>query len=341
MENELVPVKNGKHSENYIGPLSMDNLYEYTDFKNIFILQRTRADGILDIVSDIVNSGVWANQLKNSQSSTSRYVVKMSDSLKDAIDKGFVKLDTSNNGEIFAQIRDQFGHFGPKLSITKEIVKHGIDPVSVSQALQIKAIEKKLESMVDMLDEIGRDVISVIQGQQNDRIGLYNSGLTLYLESRSIQDPTFRGLVAAQALKTLSDGNEQILQQLRMDIQYLMEGKYREKKGHSAEDMQAKMASINRSFDIIHRSYLLKAVVFYERGEIPATLAAIDEYGRFLQKEIMPYAPRLTEFDKSDVLLHNGRWETRAKLFEDIGRMKKQLAENHTYCLGVEATANG
>ncbi len=317
------------------------NLYETVDFRGVFSQQQSRANSILDRLNKVLSTGVLGKKIIQSQSTETRYVVNMSEDLIHAIDEGLIKLDTSKTGELFAQIRDASGHFSDKLSITKEVVKVGLNPAEISQALQMKAIEEKLGEMMDMLDEIGRDVAEVIQGQQNDRIGLYNSGLTLYLESKGIQDPTFRSLVAAQALKTLSDGNEQILQDLRSNMQYLLEGKYKAKKGHSADDIREKMTNINRCFDIVHRSYLLKAALFYERDEITAMLSVFDEYGKFLQREIMPYAPQLTELDQHDVLLQNGRWDRRSQLFSELSTIKNQLSTNHVYCLGTEETSCG
>ncbi len=322
-------------------PIAPADLYETVDFRSVFVQQQSRANSVLEQVSDVLSSGVLGKKLIDSQRKETRYIVNMSEELSQAIDKGLVKLDTSKTGEIFAQLRDASGHFSDKLSITKEVAKVGLNPAEISHALQMKAIEEKLGEMMDMLDEIGRDVAEVIQGQQNDRIGLYNSGLTLYLESRGIQDANFRSLVAAQALKTLSDGNEQILQELRTNMQYLLEGKYKAKRGHSADDIREKMANINRCFDIVHRSYMLKAALFYERNEINAMLSVFDEYGKFLQREIIPYAPQLTELDRNDVLLQDGRWERRTQLFDELGSVRKQLSANHIYSLGMEAANCG
>ena len=205
----------------------------------------------------------------------------------------------------------------------------------------MKAIEQKLNAMIDTLEDIGQDVSEVIQGQHNDRIGLFNSGLNLYLESRNIQNPEFQMLVVAQALKSLSDGNEQILQALRADASYLLEGKYKLKKGRSAEEIQERMININKCFDVIHRSYLLKAGIYYERGEIQAMLSSMDEYGKLLQREIVPVAPRLAEFDKTDTLLQGGKWEKRALMLTDLGAIKNQLASTSVFYLGTEEDNNG
>lgn len=339
MTDELT-VTNYEMTESPITSLtSLDDFYEVVDFRDIFNHKQSAADRLLDVVADVATGSATGETIKKGLKKEVKYVVQMSDDLKKAVDLGTVKLDYSKTGEIYAQIKNG-SRYGAKLPITKEIVAAGINPMEISQALQMKALEHKLDDMLDVLDEIGQDVAEVIQGQQNDRIALYNSGLNLYLESRNVQDATFKSLVAAQALKTLSDGSEQIQQELRSSIQYLLEGKYKKNKGKSSEEIQERMQSINKCFDIVHKSYLLKAAVYYDRGEIPAMLSSLDEYGKFLKRDIIPNAPKLTEFDKSDVLLQNGKWDKRAKLFDSIGEVRKQIAGTSTYYLDVGEEKN-
>ena len=128
-----------------------------------------------------------------------------------------------------------------------------------------------------------------------------------------------------QALKALTDGNEQLLQEMQASIKYLLEGQYKSKKNKSAADIKEKMAIINKCFDIIHRCYFLKAMVYYDSNEPNAMLTVLDEYGRFLKNVIMPNAGALTEFDPTDVLLIEGKWERRAQQFSQIGEIKAQM----------------
>lgn len=317
-----------------------DDLYGSIGFRGLVAQQQNRADRLLDRVAEVVADASLGKGMKNGLKKETRYVVDMSDSLIKAIDEGKIKLDYSKSGEIFAQIREASGHYGDKLPIKKELIAAGVDPFSVANALQMKAIEHKLNDMITTLEDIGQDVATVIQGQQNDRIGLYNSGKNLYLESKNVQNEQFQMLIAAQALKSLSDGSEQILQELRSDVYYLLEGKYKQKKGRSAEDIREHMTSINRCFDLIHRSFLLKAGIYYERGEVQAMLSTMDEYGNFLKSEIIPVAARLSEFDRTDILLQGGRWEKRAQMLTEIGTIRKQLSETSVYYIGLEGATH-
>ena len=341
MENEMIISNNEIMGIPENSLLIPDDLYEIVNIRDIFNHQQSAADVVLRKVTDVVTDSSIGETIKKGMKKDFRYVVNMTDEMKQAIDSGAIKLDQNKAGEIFAQIRDATGQFGDKIPISKEMIAAGINPMEISHALQMKALQRKLDEMMNVLDEIGQDVAEVIQGQQNDRIGLYNSGLCLYLESRNIQDPSLRSLIVAQALKTLSDGNEQIKQEMRSSIQYLLEGRYKKNKGKSSEDIQEKMANINKCFDIVHRSYLLKSSIYSERNEIQAMLSALDQYGKFLKHEIIPIAPKLTEFDKNDVLLQDGRWDTRAKLFDSISTVRQQIAGTQTYYIGIEGEQNG
>ena len=317
-------------------PMTLSDLSEDIGLRKAFCLKQTAADKLLSDVADVAQKAAAGDLVRKGTKKEVRYVVDIGEELKNAIDSGAVKLDCNKAGEVFAQIRDSSGHFGVKLPIKKELIAAGIDPTAVAQALQMKAIENKLNLMLDALDEIGQDVSAVIQGQQNDRIGLYNSGLNLYIESTNIQDQTLRTLVSAQAIKSLSDGTEQLLQEVQSHIHYLLENQHTKKKGHSIEDIYDKMNQINKCFGVIHKSYLLKASIYYAHNEIPAMLSVLDEYGRFLEREIAPNAQRLSEFDRSDTLLQNGKWEQRGQLLQSIGTAKRQLTEATVYLLGTE-----
>ena len=325
---------------NSASPMVLSDLSEDIGFRETFCLKQTAADKLLSGVADVAQKAAAGDFVRKGIKKEVRYVVNMNDELKHAIDSGAVKLDCNKAGEIFAQIRDSGGHFGVKLPIKKELIAAGIDPTAVAQALQMKAIENKLNLMLDALDEIGQDVSAVMQGQQNDRIGLYNSGLNLYIESTNIQDQVLRTLVTAQAIKSLSDGTEQLLQEVQGHIHYLLENQHAKKKGRSTEDIRDKMNQINKCFGVIHKSYLLKASIYYSRNEVSAMFSVLDEYGRFLEREIAPNAQRLAEFDRSDTLLQNGKWEQRGQLLQSIGNTKKQLAEKTVYYLESEGVNN-
>lgn len=102
-----------------------------------------------------------------------RYVIDTTESTFEAIGSGKIKLATEKSEKMFAQIREDNGYYGSKLPIKKELFRKGIDPVQMTNALQMKALQEQLQVIADQISMIDHSVREVLQGRQNDRIGLY------------------------------------------------------------------------------------------------------------------------------------------------------------------------
>ena len=83
---------------------------------------------------------------------------------------------------------------------------------------------------------INSSVIDVLQGQQNDRIALFYSGVNLYLEAQSVNNPEMKNALLAQAIRALSDGTQQLALTMESDIEYLTSKQYNKIKGKKVED---------------------------------------------------------------------------------------------------------
>lgn len=309
-------------------------------FKSLLASREWQARNLVDKVARIALSAVNASALvPTNEESQVLYVLDMPKHIADGLRNGILKLDKNKTGEMFAQLRGADGEFGKKIPIKEELVKQGIDPITAANAMQLQAIEQQLTEVVEALEIISEDIAEVIQGQHNDRLGLYYSGLNLYLESQKVENESFKQLVASQSIKALSDAGAQMRLALESDVRYLLEGKYKKKRGQSAEEIESRMASINQSFEAIHRSYVLKAAVYFDMGEVEAMLDTIDQYGKFLSSQIVPNAPKLREFDSSDVLLADGVWEKRAKSISAVAEIQKRISSGEMFYL--EANKGG
>lgn len=304
-------------------------------FKNLIQANEQQSEAIIEKITGIAVAAGIAEDLGVGAEKTTRYVVNMTDEMKEAIDKGIIKLDCGKDGKLYAQIRDADNRYGKKLSISEELSDQGVDTLEAMNALQLKAIQDQLAEMAEILDAISQDVELVLQGQQNDRLGLYIAGRNLFLESQSIADSTLKQMLTVQALATLSEATAQLELQLQADIQHLTEGKYKLKKGKRVEQIEVRVKSINKSFQAIHEASLLKASIYYESGEYGAMLAAVSEYGRLLESSIVPHAPRLAEFDREDNLLRGGKWETRSDLLTSVEGMRAQLSTGSSFYLNA------
>lgn len=265
-----------------------------------------------------------------------KYVVDATESTLDAIESGKIKLTTENSGKMFAQIREANGHYGSKLPIKKEVFAKGIDPIQMANALQMKALQEQVQQIADQIAIIDHSVREVIQGQQNDRIGLYYSGLTLYLEARNVNDPEMKRALIAQSLSALSEARFQLGLTMQSDIKYLADGDYKIGKGKSVELIDKRIDSINQSFAFIHQATMLRAGIYCNEGELSAMSTVLNEYSYFIDNTIAKNAGILAQCDRTDTGTDKGVWKTRAKLKLDVSEFNKQLnAPDKTIYLGV------
>lgn len=254
-----------------------------------------------------------------------RYVIDATENTLEAIENGKIKLSTDKSGKMFAQIREDNGHYGSKLHIKKELFCKGIDPVQMANVLQMKALQAQIQMISDQINVIDQSVRAVLQGQQNDRIGLYYSGMALYLESRSIADDEMKKALMAHSLRALSEATFQLTLTMQSDIQYLVDKKFKSAKGKSVELIDDHMRSINQSFVFIHQATMLRSGIYCNQGELEAMSIVLNEYSHFIEGTVANNAALLAQCDTTDNGTEEGVWKSRRRLKLNVSDFAKQL----------------
>lgn len=281
---------------------------------------------IADIVNSVKRQAPEAAQLYQANKKGFRLVVDASDDMLEAIDRGDIKLTADKLGNTHAQIKQANGQYGKKLPIKKEEFSQGIDPVQAANAMQMKAMQDQLEDIAEQITVIDSRVKEVLRGQQNDRIGLFNSGMSLYLEARTISDDGLRKLLVSQALRALSDASAQLDLELQENVAYLASGEYRKAKGKRTDLIDEKMSAINRCFPVLHQASIARAAIYCEQGEMKALASALESYARLIDRTVGSHAGLLAEFDVSDNGTAQGVWRSRAALQLDVSMLSKALS---------------
>lgn len=276
------------------------------------------------------------SQVQQSLKKGYRYVVDATESTLEAIDDGKIKLSTDKSGKMFAQIRESNGHYGSKLPIKKESFRKGVDPVQMANALQMKALQDQVQAIADQINVINHCIRDVLQGQQNDRIGLYYSGLALYFEARSITNNEMKKALIAQSLRALSEATFQLTLTMQSDIQYLLNKEYKSAKGKSVDLIDDHIHNINQSFAFIHQATMLRAGIYCDQGELLAMTIVLDEYSNFIESTVVNNAVLLAQCDTTDNGTEEGVWRSRTKFKLDISDFAKQLnVPDKTVYLGI------
>ena len=255
-----------------------------------------------------------------------RYVVDASESTLRAIESGALRL-TQENGRTFAQLKVN-GKYGSKLPIKKEVFSKGIDPAQVANALQMQALQDQIQAVTDQLVLIEGSVRDVLQGQQNDRIGLYYSGLSLFLESRRVTDAGLRNALQAQALRSLTESTFQLKLTMESDIRYIEQKEYSKSKKESKVLLIERMKRINQGFAFIHQATMLRAGIYCDIGELASMAHVLEEYSGFIETVVKKNAGLLAQHDLHDDGTQTGLWAGRSQLTIDVAELSKALSSS-------------
>lgn len=335
--NNLIDLSSSK-----VEPLSpRDPQYAIQFFSESLRGKLAQADAFAESVYNaVIKETSTVSQIAKSLEKGSRYVVDMTDATKEALDKGYLKL-VNEHGKIRAQLRDSNGHYGPKLDIKEEFFRKGIDPVQMSNALQLKALQEQLQQVADQIKIINSSVLDVLQGQQNDRIALFYSGVNLYIEAKSVKNCEIKNALMAQSMRALSDGTQQLCLTIESDIEFLKTKQYDKFRGKKSETVQGRIDNINKSFGFIHQCALARAAIYCEQGEFFAMANVLEEYSHFIDRTIVANANLLSQCDPTDNGTEKGLWQYRARLKLDASELRKALSsEKGEYYLSIEEGNN-
>lgn len=286
------------------------------------------------IYQTVVREMPILTQIHQSMDKGFRYVVDASESTLKAIQNGMLKL-TQENGKTYAQLRVD-GKYGSKLPIKKEVFRNGIDPTQMANALQIQALQDQIQDVANQLMLIDGSVREVLQGQQNDRIGLYYSGLSLFLESQKIVSASLREALQSQALRALAEATFQLKLTMQSDIQYIKQKEYEKVKGKRKELIIEHMNKINQSFAFIHQATILRAGIYCDIGEHASMARVLEEYSYFIDNDVAKNALLLSQYDINDDGTETGLWSSRSQLKLDVTELSRALnSPSKTLYLGV------
>lgn len=287
-----------------------------------------------NIYNTVIKEMPTLTQVQQAMKKGCRYVVDVTDSTIQAIESGALKL-TQENGKTYAQLIKN-GKYSNKLPIKKELFRKGIDPVQMANALQMQALQDQIQDVANQLVMIGGSVKEVLQGQQNDRIGLYYSGLSLFLESRSVSDVGLRNALQAQALRALTESTFQLKLTMQSDIQYLNRKEYNKAKGKRKELIIEHMNNINQSFAFIYQAAMLRAGIYCDIGEHASMARVLEEYSYFIDTDVKRNAILLSQYDMNDDGTPSGLWASRSQLKLNTAELSKALNNpTKTLYLGI------
>lgn len=300
-----------------------DEQFSFRSFNNSVNKQIIKSNNVINTIGKIA-------MRDDKKEDDFRLVVDMSDEMKETYKNGNLKLDIVD-GKTYAQLKNN-GKYGKKLSISEETIKEGITDEDIAFATQLASIQEQLTQMMDALKDIEGYVVDTLQGLHNDRIGLFFSGLSTYVEASQMKDSTLKDMLISQSIKAINDSQSQVIQEFKHDLSYLINHEFEKEKGRHKR-IEEKMSNIHICFESIYRATMLKSIIYFDMKQLAPMFACLEEYGRFINNFVKPYAGKLIEFDPREDRLINTIWQKRAESFKCCESLKTQLTNKHTYLL--------
>lgn len=299
-----------------------DDQFNYSAFKDLIDNKKEESHQVINQLISL---------LKTDTDDDVNLIVNLSDDMKEKYRQGLITFDKDKNGNMYAQLRDENGKYGKKLTISEEAKQ-----TDLVFAAQLDTIKDVLVEIVDLLENIEECVNNVLTDLHNDRVGLYYSGISIYLEALQTTDVALQNQLIAQSIKSLSDSQAQIIQELKSDVAYLKSSEYQKIKKKKHERLVEKMQNIHECYQIINRIITLKAMIYFDNNQLSSMLMVCLQYQRFIDAFIKPNAAFLIECDPRDDKLINGIWSKRANAFTECQALQNALTGNNQFSVGME-----
>lgn len=286
-----------------------DEQFKYSSFKSLISKKYNQSNEFMNQLFDSIEQDDDVN-----------LVVNLSDDLKEKYKQGLLRFDKDKDGNMYAQLRDEKNHYGKKLTI-----KEQVNEKDLIIASQLNIIKDILDEIVDTLENIEENISHILMEFHNDRVGLYYSGLSLYLEALQVNDVSLKNELIAQSLKSLNDSQAQIIQEFKSDITFLRSPQFDKIKRKKHDCLLEKMQNIHECFQTINRIVTLKAMIYFDNNQLNSMMMVCTEYQRFIDVIIKPNVGFLIECDPRDDKLMNGIWSKRANALLDYKKIQKEL----------------
>ncbi len=298
-----------------------DEQFSYNSFKELI---HNKSEESHQVINELLN------QFEINTDDDVNLKVNLSDEVKEKYKQGLIKFDKDKDGNMYAQLREN-GKYGKKLTISEETKQ-----TDLVFAAQLNNIKDVLVEIVDLLENIEECVNNVLTDLHNDRLGLYYSGISIYLEALQTTDTSLQKQLIAQSIKSLNDSQAQIIQELKSDVAYLKSSEYQKIKKKKHERLVEKMQNIHECYQTINRIITLKAMIYFDNNQLSSMLMVYKQYQRFIDAFIKPNAAFLIECDPRDDKLINGVWNKRANTFIECKELQNVLNGSDLFYIEME-----
>lgn len=292
-----------------------------------------------DILMSLVESSPAVAELAKGLKKSERLQLVFSDEVKQKIADGTYKLMKRKDvdGIFKAVVVDKRGKTRAIADLQWEEIGKGVDPASMTAAMQGMAIQQQLRAISEQLQDMSAAMEDVLIGQHNDRLAMFLSGEAIYREALAASDISLQKSLTASAISALTNATASLQASLVYEINSVCE-KYDAEKGRfvglKTEKLKEKMYLINSSFQTIHKATTLKAAIYYKEGEYQALSTVLTDYKGFLERSLPEEKAHVLYLADPNEKTFEGIWNIRQnELPVRIDNTRELLMQPQNYSL--------
>lgn len=222
------------------------------------------------------------NLIKSFKTNEVLQAILTDDQIKKLAEGTIEFMPDSETGEIISTLRDSTSKH-----ITNQLrLKKITDKKEIQNSLNNYAIQKKMTSIISELNSVKSLTEKLLEGQEDDRIALYNSGKEQYFTALTIEDNSLRIECLTNALKSINDGKNQLFLSMENNIKDIISLSSKRRnmifEKITPEEINSKVENIYHNLSLIIESTMLQSAVFYELKEFKTIHFILKEFSQTL-----------------------------------------------------------
>lgn len=281
------------------------------------------------IESLIYNTPAFVNLIKASIPEIS-YQAILSNSQKNKIAKGAVKLMTKKDGSLMANLVDVKTN---KIIETISLRDIKVSP-EFSQAIYDFTTQMQMAQIAEQMQVIQYAVEEVRQGQEFDRLATAYSCQQKLLQIMSFNNQELKMNALLNLALAAEDSRNLLMKSQTMNLEFIKNqpenfiGKLLN--GSKQEDVDNRINQIRESLNTVNMVSLVEAIAYQEMGEANAAKKSLEYYASFIKNNYLNNNNLLERLDLLDSSPHNYWTENLPiinKKIQEISENKKLLLE--------------
>ena len=175
-----------------------------------------------------------------------------------------------------------------------------LNDINILTSIDRIIVQRQLGQLINKIQEINDSINKILNGQQNDRVGLAKSAKYQYLEAMNIFDTDIKQGILLNAIKTAHDARSQLIEDIKCDINKFLE--IPERQFNLFIKQITNKNYENESYELVHNIYRSYEYINITSGILALAYVELEQ-PQNIRLSFKPYREVLNFFRQQDRLI--------------------------------------